>query len=334
MLKAMKLAWKTLKKYEEKKKKDQTRLADLAPSWKKFSDYNFTPLNANISEVLMEIKGDPEFWEPPKILGVPMNQNSSKYCKFHEANDHYIEGYLALRQRIEKFIKNGKLVQFLGKQRGTASPKGDYVWEVNYHDRRHTWHPERYRSRSSGWGGQYGNPQKDRGRQEEYKKRRMPLAREERNWHNILEIHTIVGGFAGGGESNQARKAYARQAGGVHEVYVIGRLVKQTRRDLMVIGFSGEDFAGVLQLHTDAMGVTLTIANHNVHRILVDNRSSANILYWSTLKKLDLEQEKIVPTSCPSWDSRGGKYSHSDQSNYLSRRGPFQSKQPSSCAFS
>jgi hypothetical protein len=74
------------------------------------------------------------------------------------------------------------------------------------------------------------------------------------------------------------RKAYARQEGGAHEVYTIGRLMKQTRRDPMVIGFSDKDFAGELQPHTDALVVTLTIANHNIHSILVDNGSLADIL--------------------------------------------------------
>jgi hypothetical protein len=55
-LKTKKLAWKALKKPKEKKNKDQPRAADLTPSRKKFSEYNFTPLNANISEVLMEMK--------------------------------------------------------------------------------------------------------------------------------------------------------------------------------------------------------------------------------------------------------------------------------------
>jgi hypothetical protein len=109
-LKAMKLAQKAPKKLEEKKKKEQSWETDPAPSHKKFSDYKFTPLNAKIHEVLMEIKGDPEFRRPPKIPGAPSNQNSGKYCEFHEANGHYIEGCIALRQLIEKFIKNGKLV--------------------------------------------------------------------------------------------------------------------------------------------------------------------------------------------------------------------------------
>jgi hypothetical protein len=85
----------------------------------------------------------------------------------------------------------------------------------------------------------------------------MPPTREERNQPNILEIHNIVGGFASGRESNRARKAYARQEGGAHEVYAIGRLMKQTRRDPMVIGFSDKDFASELQPHTDALVVML-----------------------------------------------------------------------------
>jgi hypothetical protein len=72
-LKAMKLAWKAPKKHEENKKKDQPWTADPVPSHKKFNDYNFTPLNANISEVLMEIKRGSEFRRPPKIPGVPTN---------------------------------------------------------------------------------------------------------------------------------------------------------------------------------------------------------------------------------------------------------------------
>jgi hypothetical protein len=95
---------------EENKKKDQPQLDDPTSSKKRFSNYNFTPLNANISKVLMEIKRDPEYRRPSKIPKVPPNQNSNNYYEFHEANSHYIEGCIALRQLIEKFINNRKLV--------------------------------------------------------------------------------------------------------------------------------------------------------------------------------------------------------------------------------
>jgi hypothetical protein len=83
---------------------------------KKFKDYNFTPLNAEISEVLMEIKRDLAFQEPPKIPSNPPYRNAGKYCDFHKQAGHYTEGCISLRLLIEEFIKNGKLVWFLGEQ--------------------------------------------------------------------------------------------------------------------------------------------------------------------------------------------------------------------------
>jgi hypothetical protein len=125
-------AMKSAKEIGRKEEKLELWETDPAPPHKKFSDYKFTTLNANIHEVLMEIKGDLKFRRPPKIPGAPTSQNSSKYCEFHEANGHYTKGCIALRQLIEKFIKNGKLVQFLGEQRREAAPERSYVQEVNY----------------------------------------------------------------------------------------------------------------------------------------------------------------------------------------------------------
>jgi hypothetical protein len=66
----------------------------------------------------------------------------------------------------------------------------------------------------------------------------------------------------------------------------------------MVIGFSNIDYTGVLLPYTNALVVTLTMANHNVHRILVDNGSSTDILYWFAFKKLNLRQERIAQANC------------------------------------
>ncbi|XP_059434176.1 uncharacterized protein LOC132167275 [Corylus avellana] len=79
-LKAMRSAQKTPKKLEEKKRKDLPRFDTPKHFKKKFSNHNFTPLNANISKVLMEIKKDPEYRRP---LGAPQNQNSDRYYEFH-----------------------------------------------------------------------------------------------------------------------------------------------------------------------------------------------------------------------------------------------------------
>jgi hypothetical protein len=64
----------------------------------------------------MEIKRDPAFWEPQKIPGNPPYRNTCKYCDFHKQIGNYTE-WVTLRLLIEEFIKNGKLVRFLGEQR-------------------------------------------------------------------------------------------------------------------------------------------------------------------------------------------------------------------------
>jgi hypothetical protein len=85
------------KKKEDKRKEAQKTVAEPKPLKKKFHDYNFIPLNAEISEVLMEVKRDPEFVRPPKILGNPLERNKDRYCDFHEAGGHYTGGCIALR---------------------------------------------------------------------------------------------------------------------------------------------------------------------------------------------------------------------------------------------
>lgn len=102
----------------ERKRKEfrKTNREEQKPA-KKFKDYDFTPLNVGISKVLTEINKDPEFHRPPKIPGNPPRMNKDKYCEFHELPGHYSDECIALRLLIEKFIKNGKLVRFMGEYR-------------------------------------------------------------------------------------------------------------------------------------------------------------------------------------------------------------------------
>ena len=91
------------------------------------------------------------------------------------------------------------------------------------------------------------------------------------------EIRTIFGGHTGG-SSNRALKAYARSA--YHHVNLTEeRPAKELRTAPYAITFSDEDFKGVHHPHDDALVVSMTIANFKVRRILVDNGSSADILY-------------------------------------------------------
>ena len=56
-----------------------------------------------------------------------------------------------------------------------------------------------------------------------------------------------------------------------------------------MLSFLEEDARGVAMPHDDALVVTLTVANHAIHRILDDNGSSADILYWPVFQQMGID---------------------------------------------
>ncbi|XP_059436327.1 uncharacterized protein LOC132169285 [Corylus avellana] len=67
----------------------------------------------------------------------------------------------------------------------------------------------------------------------------------------------------------------------------------------MAISFYEEDARRVIFPHDDALVVTLTVANHKSHRVLVDNGSSADILYWPVFKQMGVDRDRIQPFDSP-----------------------------------
>jgi len=51
---------------------------------------------------------------------------------------------------------------------------------------------------------------------------------------------------------------------------------------------------GISLPHTDALVLTLAIANHKIHQILIDTGSSADILYRSAFEFMKIDQRNIV----------------------------------------
>ncbi|XP_059441915.1 uncharacterized protein LOC132174241 [Corylus avellana] len=117
--------------------------------------------------------------------------------------------------------------------------------------------------------------------------------------HEVVgEILTISGGIASGGESNSARRAHAREVQ-TEQVLFLERPAKTLKREPMVLSFTDEDGNRVMMPHNDALVVTVTVANHLLHRILVDNGSSANILYWPVFKQKGIDRSRISPFGSP-----------------------------------
>lgn len=70
----------------------------------------------------------------------------------------------------------------------------------------------------------------------------------------------------------------------VQRVQITSRLPKLTRVDDPTISFIEEDAWRLHHPHDDALVINLSIADFNTRRILVDNGSSVDILYYLTVQ--------------------------------------------------
>ena len=93
----------------------------------------------------------------------------------------------------------------------------------------------------------------------------------------------ILGGFAGGGESSSAKKAHLRsiRSGEIAEIQTVSKL---PRLDTSIT-FSDLDLEGCQQPHDDPLVIRAVVANKTIHRVLIDNGSSADIIFASAFDK-------------------------------------------------
>ena len=67
----------------------------------------------------------------------------------------------------------------------------------------------------------------------------------------------------------------------------------------LVMGFLDEDKIGTIQPHDNALVITLRIGGYDVKRVMVDQSSTAEIMYHDLYKGLSLRAEDLTPYSSP-----------------------------------
>ena len=85
----------------------------------------------------------------------------------------------------------------------------------------------------------------------------------------------------------------------------MGFVLKMAQIDNLVIGFTEEDARRLHHPHDDVLVVSIRVGDYNTHRVLVDNGSFADILYYSAFQQMRIKRERLVPTNAPLVGFRG-----------------------------
>ena len=112
----------------------------------------------------------------------------------------------------------------------------------------------------------------------------------------VGDIRMIVKGTATTGSSKKARKTYLMM---VQNVQLMGSVPKITWRKSPIIGFSEEDARRLHHPHDDALVVSVRVGEYNVHRMLVDNGNSADILYYPAFQQMGINRARLTPANAP-----------------------------------
>ena len=191
----------------------------------------------------------------------PATRENTKYCEFHRDYEHRTDNCIQLKREIEYLIQRGYLRRFI-------SP-----------------------------GNQAQNQAQSQAQNQNQASTQQPPPRQTTTQHQqpLGEIHVISGGFAGGGESSSARNAHLRSIR-LAEMGEIQAVSKLPRLDT-TITFFDSDLEGCQHPHDDPLVVRTIVTNTTVHRVLIDNGSSADIIFTSAFDKMGIGREKLEPVN-------------------------------------
>nr|XP_023901039.1 uncharacterized protein LOC112012900 [Quercus suber] len=98
------------------------------------------------------------------------------------------------------------------------------------------------------------------------------------------------------GSSKKAQKTYLRM---VQNVQLMGFVPKIAWRESPIVGFSEEDARRLHHPHDNAFVVSIRVGDYIVHRVLIDNGSSTDILYYPAFQQMRIDRNRLILTSSP-----------------------------------
>ena len=110
----------------------------------------------------------------------------------------------------------------------------------------------------------------------DHKDEKLKGKMEESSWPSLGEIRVIIGGTSTG-QTSKSKKTYLKV---VQNVQLSGRSPKTKGIDEPTISFTDEEAERIHHPHDDEIVITLLIVDYITRRVLVDNGSSTDILYY------------------------------------------------------
>ncbi|XP_056694843.1 uncharacterized protein [Spinacia oleracea] len=194
---------------------------------------------------------------PKKSDRPDSTKDMSRWCDFHRDNGHTTEECISLKKEVAYLLKRGHLKDLL-------SDKGK----------------ETYNKDSSSQPNPA--PSGDRPAPPTFEK--------------------VVSVISGGSDicgltSSAAKKINRGESEAVKEGQTEDEVALDKSLATMIITFDDSDSTDTIQEHHDGLVISLPIGNALIKRILIDNGSSANVLFLEALQEMGLDEKSIIRRS-------------------------------------
>ncbi|XP_072076680.1 uncharacterized protein [Arachis hypogaea] len=249
---------------ERKPRKEEDRIPrsainkELAKPFKLTPKFdNYTRFNTRREKIIKEILNT-KIIKPPARAGSYQDQrfvDKSKHCVFHQKYRHTTDECVIAKDLLERLARQGLLDKYI---EGRKHKEGDRDKE----------------------------------------ERQQTSAKKEANkWPNNSPpkgvINCISGGFAGGGETNSARKRSYRT------MLAIEGTTPRSSKDAsdLEITFNQEDISSAAPHSDDPVVISIQTGDLLVRKVLLDPGSSADVLFYTTFLKMKISERLIQPSS-------------------------------------
>ncbi|XP_020207422.1 uncharacterized protein LOC109792422 [Cajanus cajan] len=227
--------------------------------WNKRRDH-YNAKEGNRRQILHDVNNTSPF-EFPAVTDHQLGPFKTDWCEFHRTHGHTAENCFILGRQIERLIKEGHLKKFVARK----------------HDERPSNRQRRHEGEDTKGGRHKGrSPPRD-------------LLEKISETHQQAihgDFNTIAGGFAGGGPTSVTRKRYSRSVLSVSE---------WARPTLPAIIFLNADFEGVSPHEDNPIVISAIIMGYNVKRMLVDQGSSVDIMFWEAFIGMKISTDRLMP---------------------------------------